>query len=1813
MNKRIIRKCITIMLTAVLTVTILPIHFTIGGMEYSNFRRVKAAPASVNVDVDIDTTWDSSSTDGNDAGLDYGDGYGIQYFVGCYDSAPYERAALRFDLSGRIPEGKGIIDVNLKFYVGLVEGNPVLKIIKANNSWDESDAGNLPLYNETADRIYYDSNSSNFVSGAVYTAHSEALTAYVIEQCKEDPAKQVSFVLLGNENNGTNDFGFRCSENTFDSAKPIPYLEITYTDQLPQVTNVSISDQGIATWMDQANEAGYHLQLLKDGLPATGGAVDVGPNVTTYNFLSLMRSNGPGEYKVRIRAAGDGTNYVDSEDSTSPNSQTVTKLTNVSGGLVWDGDKAKWTIPSGPSATAYKVQLYRDDIAVTDEGAEITVLAGAASEGADFGPILSGLGGGTYTFKVTAIGNDTLLFDSEESIASASNIKAIKLGQVANLHLTDSGAAEWDALTNAVSYSVGLYKGAAHIASDNTNGLSYDFLSAIRSNGPGSYTVKVTATGDGTYYSNGDPAESSAQNVSKLNNAANLNLTTAGLATWNAVVNASGYEVQLYRNGTAAGTPVSVTSGTSADFSANMTDGGTYKFTVIAKGDGKFILDSEGATSGEVRILYRLAQVAKPAINNQGEAAWTDVEDESSYQVTLYDESNNEISAAEEPAGTISHSFLADMRENGAGRYYVSVQAIGDGVDYASGLVSDASDYQTITQAATVAAGLTWTGDTAHWTGTADASGYGVQLHLNGSPVGAARSVLPAGVTAGMDFSDLIAANGGGVYTYKVTAKGDGYLVLDAEASAFSNENIEPVTLPRVTGVTISNAGTASWSDIANESGYTIKLYKDGSLLSDGAVAVAAGTVSYDYQSKMLEKGTGAYTVTVTATGDGTYYRDGAESEPSVARSVVKLAKVTGLSWNGNVANWTQADNAAGYEVQLYLEGTTEGALVSVSAANAASGVDFSSAFAAGSGGNYTFKVKAKGSNLYLDSDLSDASSQKRIASPLPQVTNVDFTANGTVRWTDAVNESGYSVQLYKDGQLFGAPVVAAADTTGYDFLATIRAAGAGAYTAVVTAIGDGINYSDGLPSMESPSRTVSRLAAASGLAWAGRVAHWSSVAGAVSYTVQLYKDHVPTGSPVTVLSSAAGSGADFTAAIASGGTGIYTFSVVANGDGVLILDSAVATDESATNVEAVTLPPVSDGLTWNGTVARWTEVAAAISYEVQLYQDGAALGAAINVPAGAAANGVDFGTAIQAAGYGVFTYTVTAKGNGTTLLDALPSALSSSIVNILNVSALTFDTNTSSANYRDIRVAVVTGGAISGSAITVRNGTETLTQGTDYTVENNEIVLFKAYLARQAVGTLNLTFVIQPDISQTVTFTIQRSTSGGNSGDGSGGGSGGPPGNSGGTTRTGSVSIDNGTTQETTAQVPITRTVNQNGTKKDTVRLTQNEISHTIDKAVESQTNTVTISVTDIPGDSADEIEVILPRSAVTMLKENMAALTIDTSKLSLALPDSTVSGLNNQDIDIRITEVTDKKEIENTETLLSQMSPGAQSLSTPVDVSTNYSRKTFITIPVASEDIPEDPTELDEFIASLAVLVRHSNGEVRLQKGTIRYDEDGRPVGITIPVDSFSTFTLVKASVEATETVISKKQMPDKSWTVTFNGTLDAATVTEDSVYVLDSKGNSVEVTLKSSGKSITVNAPAGYYKNGESYTLYMTSNIKYKSGKSIGKARKYRFSVGNVSLGGKKIKQYTNMASSKVFTVNLDNAINKKAFRADSVTVVNSECTKVKVKTEVYKNKYIKVSPAKSYASGKTYYIIIDGVEYSDGTKLEEPVWIKFTVKK
>ena len=91
-----------------------------------------------------------------------------------------------------------------------------------------------------------------------------------------------------------------------------------------------------------------------------------------------------------------------------------------------------------------------------------------------------------------------------------------------------------------------------------------------------------------------------------------------------------------------------------------------------------------------------------------------------------------------------------------------------------------------------------------------------------------------------------------------------------------------------------------------------------------------------------------------------------------------------------------------------------------------------------------------------------------------------------------------------------------------------------------------------------------------------------------------------------------------------------------------------------------------------------------------------------------------------------------------------------------ISPAAATFDKNSASTNYANVTTTMT---LYSASLSSIKNGSVTLTEGSDYTKSGSTVTILKAYLAAQSVGTTSLTFTFSYGTPQTLGIAVTDST----------------------------------------------------------------------------------------------------------------------------------------------------------------------------------------------------------------------------------------------------------------------------------------------------------------------------------------------------------------------------------------------------------------------------------------------------------------------
>lgn len=138
---------------------------------------------------------------------------------------------------------------------------------------------------------------------------------------------------------------------------------------------------------------------------------------------------------------------------------------------------------------------------------------------------------------------------------------------------------------------------------DNSGTIGDQLTDNAAPSAPGTYWVKVSAAETSRYAAAEATKRFTISEQLDTPTGLTWSTTTPGQATWSAVANASGYSVQLYKDGSAQGSPVTASS-TSYDFANTITQAGSYTFTVTATGSGAY---SDSSPSSRSAALYTVS------------------------------------------------------------------------------------------------------------------------------------------------------------------------------------------------------------------------------------------------------------------------------------------------------------------------------------------------------------------------------------------------------------------------------------------------------------------------------------------------------------------------------------------------------------------------------------------------------------------------------------------------------------------------------------------------------------------------------------------------------------------------------------------------------------------------------------------------------------------------------------------------------------------------------------------------------------------------------------------------------------------------------------------------------------------------------------------------------------------------------------------------------------------------------------------------------------------------------------------------------
>jgi hypothetical protein len=402
------------------------------------------------------------------------------------------------------------------------------------------------------------------------------------------------------------------------------------------------------SWDAISNATGYNIFI-------NGTKVSVGTALSYDLSLNESSSN-----SVVVEAVGDDTYLSAMSTYSLPSAIGIPSIALNEEGIKWN---------SVNNATGYIV-IVNGEMHYLDSSARSYSIEGSES--------------GAYSFQLISVSTSS----ASSSYSVSSIVSYMKLDSVTNIS-AQSGNLVWEAVANASSYKI---KIGTSIYTSSTD--SFD-LGSINETGANDISVKAVG---GVNYINSN--YSSSINLTVL-----LKPTvriSEGYFAWDAVENASGYEVEI--------------NGTVYETSRNLykiTEGGTYSFRVRAVGSGTYL--SSPYTS--LKTYTKLSVPANIKVSS-GKLVWDAVSNAVSYVVSIND--------VDYP--TTSKSFLVPSSVT-ATLLSIKVKAVGDNALVINSEYSAAQSFRKVAQSVISVTG----GNTVSWTNTTELSVTSYTVSIGGT------------------------------------------------------------------------------------------------------------------------------------------------------------------------------------------------------------------------------------------------------------------------------------------------------------------------------------------------------------------------------------------------------------------------------------------------------------------------------------------------------------------------------------------------------------------------------------------------------------------------------------------------------------------------------------------------------------------------------------------------------------------------------------------------------------------------------------------------------------------------------------------------------------------------------------------------------------------------------------------------------------------------------------------------------------------------------------------------------------------------
>jgi hypothetical protein len=267
------------------------------------------------------------------------------------------------------------------------------------------------------------------------------------------------------------------------------------------------------------------------------------------------------------------------------------------------------------------------------------------------------------------------------------------------------------------------------------------------------------------------------------------------------------------------------------------------------------------------------------------------------------------------------------------------------------------------------------------------------------------------------------------------------------------------------------------------------------------------------------------------------------------------------------------------------------------------------------------------------------------------------------------------------------------------------------------------------------------------------------------------------------------------------------------------------------------------------------------------------------------------------------------------------------------------------------------------------------------------------------------------------------------------------------GTIRQAEVAADSGSGSSVIANIDIHRVV-ENNKKVDTVTIDSTKMKEVLEQASAANQNNFQVVISDLEDDPADEVLFTLQKEALAQLSHTDNSFELKIGEVTIQLSKDEIAALSekSEDLYFRLVPLRDSEKIKNavdtaTNSATLKLITGDNNIDvfgTPMTVETNYTNiNTKVTFSLDGITLPKDAKLRAAFLNNLAVFIEHSDNNTEIQRGTIIYDTNKKPVGIMIDITRFSTFTIIgfdNIAPKALKLSISGKAKPGKKLTASY-----------------------------------------------------------------------------------------------------------------------------------------------------------------------------------